>query len=136
MKFTNPFKKGTKFYSIFRQKCPRCQEGDLFTVRNPYRLRHLDKMPHYCSVCGEDLQREVGFYYGAMMISHGTTTVIAVIVHFTIFHFYGWELAPNLISLLVILNGLFPIVFRSSRAIWINFFSKYDPKAKENKIPR
>ena len=132
-----PFiKKGSKLYGILKFKCPRCQEGNLFEVKNPYRLKYLDKMPHYCSKCGEDLWREVGFYYGAMMISHGSTTVIAVIVHFTVFHFYGWAIAPNLISLLVILIGLFPVIFRSSRAIWINMFGKFDPNAIENKIPR
>lgn len=125
-------KKGTKLYSILKFKCPRCQEGDLFLVKNPYRLKYLDKMPHYCSCCGEDLQREVGFYYGAMMISHATTTLIAVIVHLTVFHFYGWAIAPNLISLLSILIISFPLVFRSSRAIWINMFSKYDPNFTVN----
>lgn len=135
-KIKNPFKKGAKLYSIARFKCPRCHEGNLFTVKNPYRLKYLDKMPHYCLVCGEDLQREVGFYYGAMMISHGTTTLIAVIVHVTVFHFYGWNLTPNIIAMLFFIIGLFPIVFRSSRAIWINFFSKYDEHAKENKITR
>ncbi len=122
----NPFRKGKKSYSIIHLKCPRCQEGDLFMVKNPYRLKYLDKMPHYCIKCGEDLQREVGFYYGAMMISHATTTVIAVIVHITVFHFYGWSILPNLSSLLIILIVSFPVVFRSSRAIWINFFTKYD----------
>ena len=117
LKISNPFKKGTKLNSILKLKCPRCQEGDLFTVKNPYRLKYLDKMPTYCPVCGEDLQREVGFYYGAMMISHATTTLIAVIVHLTVFHFYGWDILPNLISLLVVIIGLFPIVFRSSHAI-------------------
>jgi uncharacterized protein (DUF983 family) len=128
-------KKGCKLYSILHLKCPRCQEGDLFIVKNPYRLKHLDKMPHYCNTCGEDLHREVGFYYGAMMISHATTTVIAVIVHVTVFHFYGWAIAPNLISLVTILIVLFPVIFRSSRAIWINMFSKYDPNAIKDKSP-
>lgn len=127
-------KKGTKLYSILHFKCPRCNEGDLFMVKNPYRLKYLDKMPHYCDKCGEDLHREVGFYYGAMMISHATTTLIAVLVHVTVFHFYGWAIAPNLGSLLTILIVSFPIVFRSSRAIWINMFSKYDPTAIKNKI--
>jgi uncharacterized protein (DUF983 family) len=119
-------KKGTKLYSILKLKCPRCQEGSLFIHKNPYILKMLDKMPHYCTICDEDFERETGFYYGAMMISHATTTIIAVIVHLTVFHFYGWEIAPNLITLLVILIGLFPLIFRSSRAIWINFFVKYD----------
>lgn len=125
-------KKGTKLYSILKLKCPHCQEGDLFSHKNPYALKTLDKMPHYCPVCGEDFERETGFYYGAMMISHASTTVIAVMVHLTVFYFYGWEIAPNLITLLVILIGLFPLIFRSSRAIWINFFVRYDPNAKNN----
>jgi len=91
-------------------------------------------MPHYCPVCGEDFQREVGFYYGAMMISHASTTVIAVIVHGIVFYFYGWALAPNLIPITIIILGLFPVIFRTSRAIWINMFSKYDPDAIKNKI--
>jgi hypothetical protein len=70
------------------------------------------------------------------MISHDSTTVIAVIVYFTIFHFYGWEITPSLIALLIILNGLFPLIFRSSKALWINKFSKYDPNAIKNKIGR
>jgi uncharacterized protein (DUF983 family) len=128
----NPFKKGKKLYSIIHLKCPRCQEGDLFMVKNPYRLKYLDKMPHYCIKCGEDLQREVGFYYGAMMISHATTTLIAVIVHIIVFHFYGWAILPNLGSLLTILIVSFPIVFRSSRAIWINFFTTYNSNSIVN----
>lgn len=67
------------------------------------------------------------------MISHATTTVIAVIVHVTVFYFYGWEIAPNLIALLVVLLGLFPVVFRTSRAIWINLFTKYNPNAIQEK---
>lgn len=132
----NPFRKGKKLYSILHLKCPRCHEGDLFMVKNAYNLKHLDRMPKYCAVCGENLQREVGFYYGAMMISHATTTVIAVIVHVTVYYFYGWEILPNLLSLLIILFALFPLIFRSSRAIWINMFSKYDPQALNNKINR
>jgi uncharacterized protein (DUF983 family) len=128
--FKNPFRKGTKLYSILRFKCPKCQEGNLFINKNPYILKDLDKMRDNCSVCGEDLYRETGFYYGAMMISHATTTLIAVIVHVIVFHFYGWEIAPNLFSLLTILLVSFPLVFRSSRAIWINFFVNYKAPKK------
>lgn len=128
--FFNPFKKGTKLYSILKLKCPKCHEGDLFLNKNPYKLKDLDKMPKRCAVCGEDLYRETGFYYGAMMISHATTTVIAVIVHLTVYHFYGWAIAPNLISLLTLLIVSFPLVFRSSRAIWLNVFVKYEPPKK------
>jgi uncharacterized protein (DUF983 family) len=130
----NPIKKGSKLRSVLKLKCPRCQEGNLFTIKNPFLLKHIDKMPHYCPKCGEDFQREIGFYYGAMMISHASTTVIAVIVHGIVFYFYGWALVPNLLSITIIILALFPVIFRTSRAIWINIFCRYDPDAIKNKI--
>ena len=103
-------KKGTKLYSIIRLKCPRCQEGNLFLTQNPYNLKMFDKM---CPVCGEDYEKEPGYYWGAMMVSHATTMVLAVVVHITIFYFYGWETAPHITSLLTILIILVPVIFRN-----------------------
>lgn len=125
-------KKGNKLYSILHLKCPRCQEGDLFLNKNPYRLRTFDKMPKCCAVCGEDFQRESGFYWGAMMISHANTTLLAVIVHLVMYYLYGWEPLPFLLVFLTLLLGLFTVVFRTSRAIWINFFVRYDPNSAKN----
>lgn len=123
--------KGTKLYSILKLKCPHCQEGDLFLYRNPYNLKTFDKMPVKCPVCGEDFQRESGFYWGAMMVSHATTTLIAVIVHAIVYYFSGWDIAPNIISIVTVILLMFPIVFRSSRAIWINIFVGYDKNYKK-----
>jgi uncharacterized protein (DUF983 family) len=128
----NPFAKGKKLYSIVHLKCPRCQEGNLFLSKNPYNLKMFDKMPDKCTVCGEDFVRESGFYWGAMMVSHATTTLIAVVVHLIVYHFYEWDIAPNIIAIVTIILLMFPIVFRSSRAIWINFFINYD-SAFQNK---
>lgn len=122
-------KRGTKLYSILRLKCPRCQEGDLFLTQNPYNLKMFDKMPKKCPVCGEDFEKETGYYWGAMMVSHATTMILAVVVHLIIFYFYGWETAPHIISLLTIFIVLIPIIFRNSRAIWINLFVDYDSNA-------
>ncbi|MES2590394.1 MAG: DUF983 domain-containing protein [Bacteroidota bacterium] len=91
-------------------------------------------MPDKCTVCLVDLVRESGFYWGAMMVSHATTTIIAVIVHMIVFYFYGWEIAPNVISIVTIILLLFPMIFRNSRAIWINFFIDYDTRYSESKL--
>lgn len=122
-------KKGTKLYSIIHLKCPHCQESDLFLDRNAYHLKMLDKMPKRCSNCQEDLERETGFYYGAMMISHATTTVISLLVHAIVYQFYGWQVLPNLIPILIIFVSLFPLIFRTSRAIWLNIFVKFSVNA-------
>lgn len=131
----NPVAKGTKLYSIVKLKCPRCQEGNLFLNQNPYNLKMFDKMPDKCRVCGEDFLRESGFYWGAMMVSHATTTLVAVIVHAIVYYFAGWEIAPNVISIITVILVLFPIVFRNSRAIWINIFVKYNGDYKKDKTP-
>lgn len=119
-------------YSIIKLKCPRCQEGDLFLTKNPYNLKMFDKMPRRCPVCGEDFEKETGYYWGAMMVSHATTMALAVIIHFIVFYFYGWETAPHLISLISIFIVLVPVIFRNSRAIWINFFVEYDSAYTKN----
>jgi uncharacterized protein (DUF983 family) len=128
----SPFRKGKKLYSILKLKCPRCQEGNLFLVNNPYNLKMFDKMPDKCTVCGEDFVRESGFYWGAMMISHATTTLLAVVIHLIVYTFYGWEIAPNLISVITVFILLIPVIFRSSRAIWINIFVGYTPMTEKN----
>ncbi len=79
LKLINPFRKGTKLYSIVKLKCPRCQEGNLFLTQTPCNLKMFDKMPDKCTACGEDFLREPGFYWGSMMVSHATTTVVGVI---------------------------------------------------------
>lgn len=127
----NPIRKGRKLYSIIKLKCPKCQEGNLFLSKNPYNLKTFDKMPDRCLKCNENFVRESGFYWGAMMVSHATSTLLSVIVHLIIHPFYGWEVAPNLISIVVIFMLLFPIIFRSSRAIWINIFVGFDPDLKK-----
>lgn len=132
LKLINPFRKGTKLYSIVKLKCPRCQEGNLFLTQNPYNLKMFDKMPDKCTVCGEDFLRESGFYWGGMMVSHATTTVVAVIVHLIVYFFAGWEVAPNIISIVAVILLIFPVVFRNSRAIWINLFVDYNPTIKKN----
>jgi uncharacterized protein (DUF983 family) len=127
----NPFSKGTKLYSIVKLKCPKCQEGNLFLTQNPYNLKMFDKMPDKCPVCKEDFLRESEFYWGAMMVSHATTTVIAVVVHLIVYSFVGWEIAPNVIAIIAVILIMFPIVFRNSRAIWINFFVDYNPNFRK-----
>jgi uncharacterized protein (DUF983 family) len=129
------FKK-TKFYSIVRLKCPRCHQGDLFLTRNPYNLKMIDKMPKRCPVCGENFERETGFYWGATMVSHATTTIMVVLIHMVTYYFYGWETIPFVVAVTTVLLLLVPITFRSSRAIWINIFVKYDPEWRSRQARR
>lgn len=130
----NPFRKGKKLYSIVKLKCPKCQEGNLFVPGNPYNLKTFDKMPDRCLNCNEDFVRESGFYWGAMMVSHATSTALSVIIHILIHPFYGWEIVPNITILIVVFILLVPVIFRNSRAIWINIFVDFNPSLCKSKV--
>ena len=76
------FSKGSKFYSIFRFKCPHCHEGDFFKSSNPYNLRSMSEANETCPNCGRKILIEPGFYYGAMYVSYalGVAHIIAFLV--------------------------------------------------------
>ena len=80
------FKKGSKAYSVFNMKCPRCQDGDLFETGSFSFQKSFD-MPENCPKCGQKYFLGPGFYYGAMFISYiitGFYALIAVLVFMSI----------------------------------------------------
>lgn len=122
--------KGTKLYSIFNNKCPKCQQGNFFVHNNPYKLKEFDKMHHSCPVCKESFEKEPGFYYGAMYVNYGITVAIGVawfLINYILFNFNALFYA---VSFAIILIVLLPWVFRTGRLTWINLFVKYNPKEK------
>lgn len=122
-------KKGTKLYSIFKNKCPRCQEGEFFETTNPYDLRRMGKMYEKCSVCEQKFEPETGFYFGAMYVSYALGVAIFVSIWVACL-VLNPDMHPAGIFGLVVLGllVLFPISFRLSRRIWINLFVKYEEK--------
>lgn len=121
------FKKGTKLYSIFNNKCPQCQEGDFFVDGNPYKLKSLFKMHKNCSNCGLKYEIEPSFYHGAMYVSYGLSIAFSVAV-FIICLLLGLNLIITGFSILVVLVLLTPVTFKLARIIYINFFIKYKEK--------
>lgn len=73
--------KGTKFYSIARGKCPRCMNGDIYPVNNPYRLKNLTDLNPRCTHCKQNFEPEPNFYYGAMYVSYAYTVALFVAVY-------------------------------------------------------
>lgn len=126
-------KKGSKLYSIFKQKCPRCHEGELFSERNPYKIARIFDMPTKCSACGQSYQLEPSFFYGAMYVNYGLTVAIGVAVFVAMRVLRpSSELHEYLIGIIGAIVLFAPLTFRLGRAIWINFFIKFDPEAASN----
>lgn len=118
-------KKGTKLYSIFKRKCPVCQEGDFF-VSKPYDLKNLGKIHDRCNQCETSFSKEPGFYYGAMYVSYGLGVAVFVAVFLLTYWFYP-EPTPlvyiSLITVAMIVLG--PFLYELSKIIWANLFMSY-----------
>jgi uncharacterized protein (DUF983 family) len=125
--------KGTKLFSIFNFKCPKCHEGELFINKNPYKLNQLALMHEKCNHCGLKYENETGFFYGAMYVSYAFTvawSVAVFVAQYVISLLLGYSV--NLVLYIVILGItmliLGPYLFRLSRATWLNFFNNYEKK--------
>jgi hypothetical protein len=119
------------FKSVLFHKCPRCLEGDLFPDRNSYNLKQTAVMNPRCLVCDLNFWPEPGYYYGAMYVSYAFTVALAVAV-FVAHYVFHQEINVMwyLIELTLTLALAAPYTFRTSRAIWLNFFNKYNPKIR------
>lgn len=117
-----------KLVHILTFRCPRCGAAPLYKVSNPYKLRTLGDMHSNCQHCGQPFSLEPGFYFGATYVSYALTVVFLATGLLT-----NWLLIkqpfelvlPVLLTLFVLIS---PFIFRLSRAIWLGFFVKYDPK--------
>ncbi len=121
--------KGTKLYSIFNNKCPKCHTGDFFINKNSYNSDFI-KMHDKCSYCGELFNKEVGFYYGAMYVSYGVNIIIGIALFMLMVLIFKLGLLTYLFSFLGIVIILFPWLMRISRLIYINIFVKFDSAKK------
>lgn len=129
-------KRRSVWYSIFRNKCPRCREGSLFSRNSIFPLSKLTDTPQNCPVCGEDFVREPGFYWGAMYVSYGICVAWMLPAFALIKVPFGLSIF-NTILILIALQILFlPWLFRLSRSLWIHIFVSYQPgkKGKEYHI--
>ena len=119
-------------------KCPACLKGDLFITKNPYKLNDLFKMPENCTCCGEKFTPEPGFYFGAMYISYGLTVAMAVTIMVSTSVFdLDLSIWEQIGMIAFSIFATIPLLFRVSRAIWINIFVKYrggECKATDKKV--
>ena len=115
-------------------RCPKCHESDLFKNKNPYQYDGFFDMPENCPTCGQRLDLEPGFYYGAMYVSYGVSVAWLVAVFVAVAVLYpNFSLEFYLVTGIGSLIALVPYFFRLSRAIWINFFVSYDKDFKKVK---
>jgi hypothetical protein len=92
-------------------------------------MQKMFSMNPSCSACGQSFNIETGFYWGAMYIAYMLTAGYMLSTFGLFFFVFGlpWEVAFTISAVTVFM--FYPLWFRLSRAIWINFNVHYDAKA-------
>ncbi len=118
--------KGTKVYSIFRMKCPRCHEGE-FYKGHPYKYSTMGRVHENCSKCDLKYNIEPSFFQGSYYVSYALGVALLITVSVLKLIFFP-EAGPLdlLISIIVSLILLSPLLYALSKIIWINVFVKYN----------
>lgn len=117
-----------RIQSMFKMKCPRCHEGDLFV--KPFNFSEPLKMHEKCEVCGQKTEPEPGYYFGAMFISYIWTGWLCLFTVGTTIILLNWTIGQSFALLISLFVISFFWVMRISRSMWINIDIQYDPEAK------
>jgi len=121
-------KKGQKIYSVLKEKCPICHNGDVFLTKRKYDLKKFDKMHERCPSCKHKFEIEGGYWQGAMYVSYAVTVAYSIAT-FVLTYLINRETSAWTYIIIICLVALLaaPINYRISRMIWMNLFSKFDP---------
>lgn len=126
-------KKGSKTYSIFFNKCPKCHEGKFWHNNNPY-LNFFKKNSitnSNCDKCNFFYEIEPGFWFGAMYVSYAIAVSLVLVIGILLYNLIDNINTSTLVltlSILIIISS--PINHFFSRLIWINIFVNYSKKRK------
>ena len=118
--------------NLFKCKCPRCRQGDMFVNKNPYNLKETMKMNRYCPVCGQPLNIEVGFYFGSGYVSYALAVALSVATFVAYWVLAGFSVYDNSIFVWLGINAVVlvlcqPYLMRVARTGWLAFFVGYEP---------
>lgn len=112
------FRKGSKAYSIFKYKCPRCMEGDLYPTKT-FSFKKSFEMNEKCSECGQDFEPEPGFYFGAMFVSYIFMGFFCI-AFLLLFHWvFDLGLMTSFGMLVATVAFFLVVIFRTSRSVWL-----------------
>lgn len=125
--------KGSKLNSIFKFKCPRCQEGEFF-ISHPYDFKNAGNLHEHCDKCGLKYEMEPGFYQGAMYVSYALGVALFVTLWVSFNLFFPWMSTGMQVSIVAVSSiVLTPLMYALSKIIWANLFIRYDKTSLETK---
>ena len=105
--------------AIWNQKCPRCLRGSLFRRR----LRTND----YCPVCCLRIEREEGYFSGAVAIAQLMSMVAVTLMILLLRLLVSGSPSHIMAIALAIYLPWLPGILRTAKTIWIHIDRTLDP---------
>ena len=107
--------------AALRLRCPRCRVGALF--------RGAFSMNARCPVCGLIIEREQGYFVGAMYVNYAVTVGLACSGFLLLDHYATIPLRRQLL-LWGTFAAAFPVLFfRHARSLWLAINHIFNPPA-------
>lgn len=122
-------KKGSKLFSVLKNRCPQCAEAPFFESDNILKL----KMNKNCPNCGLNNEHEPGFYLGAMYVSYILAVGVALSTGLILYYGFKSDFTTILFFIAGMVISTSTINFRLSRLIWINIWINYKPELMSKK---
>lgn len=117
------------FKSMWKYKCPRCRQGDLFI--KPLKLSDPLAMPKQCQHCGQKTEPEPGFYFGAMYISYIFMSGFILVPTLLLVFLLGWSVEGAMVFAIALMAVSYFRFARGARAFYIHMVIKFDPEASD-----
>ncbi len=113
-------------HSLLIGSCPRCRQGAMYALQNPYRLGRVYDMKNNCEHCHLKFKIEPSFFYGAMYVSYGLGVALGIALFIISYYLFRTTPFGSFITIVIALIVLAPLIMRISRNIWISLFVKYN----------
>jgi uncharacterized protein (DUF983 family) len=111
-----------KLKGIVLEQCPYCNKAHIYKPgkRLPFQL---PEMKEYCDSCGTHLDREPGYFLGAMYVSYALAVgqgIITYLLLANVLHIQNtaWVTGAVMLVILLMQNKN----FRVARVIWMHLF--------------
>lgn len=116
--------------ALFKGKCPRCRQGDIFKYSLSDQPFAFNKMNETCPHCEVRLEPEPGFYQGAMYVGYGITVIVIILISIILYlagHPSEWVYIGAVVAVMIL---MIPLNYRYSRILYLHFFGgiQFDPR--------
>ncbi len=91
-------------------------------------------MPEICPHCDLRYEQEPSFFSGAMYVSHALQVALFTTVYVALRVLFDPPVDVYVFGTIALALALFPLTFRLSRAIYINFFIDYKGEILKEKL--